>query len=373
MADFIIEVPISFKGGKDGEKVGKQIGDKVAEQIKKAYKSIGVGGKKTGGGEVGAISGLSKGLGKVALKLGALVAISAGILSVLKKASPYLAGILSVFGRAFSIFFRPFGDFLAALLRPLAVMLLRLAVKWLKWTRSPTGEAIGEAAKENIGLTGGDLTGGLWKNLKDLIKNIDWSKIKEFPGWLWEKLKSIWNYVSDFGSWFWGKITSIWNYVEDFGSWFWEKLKTIWVWTFDFGLWLWEKLTSIWSWSYDFAGWLWEKITSIFDNLNPIKNKTGEISSFFPTLGLSGGLTNLILKLIKGDYQTGTPFVQSDGLYNLHRGEQVIPRGQNNSKSVVLKPTFNIIGGVRQDIDMDAIVRRASRFTEMQLKQRGIL
>lgn len=372
MADFEIKVPITLKGGKEGEKVGKQIGNKIAEQIKSAYKSIGIGGGKTKtGGEVGAISGLSKGLGKVALKLGAIVAVATGILSILKKSSPYLRGILSLFGRAFSMFFRPFGDFLASLLRPLAVLLLRLAVKWLQFTRSPTGEKIGEKVKDIIkdplGVGLPDV-----KGIFDFIKNIDLSKLKDFGPWLWGKLTSIWNYAGDFGNWILEKLKSTWNYVFDFGLWLGETIKTIWNWTFDFGSWLWEKLTSIWNWSWDFGGWVKEKLMSIFDSLNPFKEKSS-ISSFFPTIGLSGGLNKLISNLIKGEAQVGNPFVQSDGLYKLHRGEQVISRGKTSNNSVVFRPTFQITGNISQDIDMDAIVRRASRVTEMELKKRGIL
>ena len=32
---FEIKVPITIKGGKEGERVGKQLGDKIADQIKR--------------------------------------------------------------------------------------------------------------------------------------------------------------------------------------------------------------------------------------------------------------------------------------------------------------------------------------------------
>ncbi len=71
--------------------------------------------------------------------------------------------------------------------------------------------------------------------------------------------------------------------------------------------------------------------------------------------------------------QTGIAKVPRDGLYNLHKGEEVVPRTKAGQKSIIFKPTFNITGNIAQDIDMDAIVRRAGRQTEMDLKQRGII
>ncbi|KKK50690.1 hypothetical protein LCGC14_3122490, partial [marine sediment metagenome] len=162
------------------------------------------------------------------------------------------------------------------------------------------------------------------------------------------KLFGIWEWTKDFPGWLWEKITSVWSWGFNFGSWLWEEIKTIWNYDEDFGGWLWGKITSIWDWTYDFAGWIWKKVTSIFA---------------FGGIGLGLG---------KG--QVGIPSVPSDGLYQLHRGEEVIPRtraGQN--RSVIFKPTFQISGNISQDIDMDGIVRRAGRITEMELKQRGII
>jgi len=125
---FEIKVPITLKGGREGEKVGKQIGSKIAEQIQKAFRSIGVGKISPGGdGTISGVGGVTKGLKGVATKLGVIAALGAVAIGLLRKSSPYLKGVLDIFGRAFTIFFRPFGDFLAALLRPLAILLMKLA------------------------------------------------------------------------------------------------------------------------------------------------------------------------------------------------------------------------------------------------------
>ena len=117
--------------------------------------------------------------------------------------------------------------------------------------------------------------------------------------------------------------------------------------------------------------WLWNAITGALGNISDSLKGIGSWiwSKITGAVGSIGG------KLFrgKGEGQVGIPFVPGDGLYKLHRGEQVIPRGQTSNKSMIFKPTFQITGNVSQDIDMDAIVRRAGRMTEMELKKRGIL
>jgi len=384
MEGFEIKVPISLKSGNEGEKAGKQIGEKIAEHIKKAFKTIGITkGEKSEGSNLG---GFIKGLKGVSAKLSVIAGIAAVTLGVLRASSPYLKGVLSIFGRAFTIFFRPFGDFLATMLRPLAMWLMKMAVAFLKWTRTTPGKtgvatATGAGAGALVGGAIGSVVPGLGTilgagvgagigALLGLLSQIDWTalgqKISEFAGWVWSNLTSIWewsydygtwiwtnitsiwNYAFDFGSWLWGKLTTIWNYIKDFGLWIWDKLKTIWNYAFDFGSWLWEKITSIWSWTYNFGAWLWDKITSVISGMMGFGNR-------------------------KGSYATGTNFIPETGLYQLHRGEQVVNRNNNSKSSVVLSPTFQITGGATKDIDMDAIVRRAGRLTEMELKKRGII
>ena len=163
MADFKVEVPITLKGGNEGAKVGTQIGEKIANQLNKSLRAIGIG-KTTGASPVG-MSGVTKGLGSVATKLAVLgVAITAAV-KFLSKASPYLKGILDIFGRAFLIFFRPFGDFLATLLRPLALLMMKAAVAFLKFSRTPGGKA----ATVAFTLAGGLAIAGLAAQVAGLL------------------------------------------------------------------------------------------------------------------------------------------------------------------------------------------------------------
>lgn len=445
MADFEIEVPITVKGGREGERVGKQIGDKIAGSIEKAFRAIGItrkgGGGGDGGGGVEAMAGISKSLKGAALKLGAIAAATAVLIGIMKKSSPYLQGILSIFGRAFTIFFRPFGDFLATLLRPLAIWLMKMAVAFLKWTRTGAGgtsvagatgaaggalagaaigsvvpgigTAIGAAAGAAIGLIVGLLTQVNWEAVGTAIKDfaegvlsafknfvedpvgfligvgielkdalgrfrdiindawtrfVDWlgNALPMFSEWLGlklgEGLRFIAQKIIEFGPWLWERLTTtfytVLEILKGIGQWLWDTmtnfmrdpigtLKGI-------GQWLWDTITgalsNIWSKLSGIGSWIFNTITS-------------SISSFL------GGFT----RGIRG-YATGTPFVPETGLYQLHRGEQVVPRNQASGRTVIFRPTFNVSSnGVTQDIDMDAIARRFGRMTEMEMKKRGIL
>ena len=358
MADeFKVEIPFEEGGRANGEKVTKQVGEKIVAELKKILKAVSVG-KGTGAAEGGpkGLMGVSKGLKGVTAKLGALGVAIAATAGILVKSSPYLKGILDIFGRAFMIFFRPFGDFLATLLRPFAIMMMKMAVAFLKWTRTPAVEKVKEGLSQSLlpqGKRG--LFGVLGAIVSDWFKALDFSKLKEFPGWLWDKIKGIWS------------------------------------WRWDFGTWLWSKVTSIWSWKWDFGKWLWNKVTSIFgkgggggaggvsvapqagmsiDPSQGVWTDKGWFKTFSSSLAAGATMT----MIPKGGFQLGTPSVLSDGVYKLHRGEQVIPRtraGQN--KSIIFRPIFQISGQFSKDIDMDAVVRRAGRMTEMDLKQRGVI
>jgi hypothetical protein len=366
---FEIKVPITLKGGNEGEKVGRQIGEKIAAQMNKSLKVIGLGEK--GKTEIGGIAGFSKGIKGLAVKMGLIGAAITAAVGLLAESSPYLKGILSIMGRAFGIFFRPFGDFLATILRPLAILMMRMAIAFLKWTR-PINKEVSKAMENapqipttgkfyldgpieiaNLGLKLGSLIEMIWiKGAGDIAKKIgDWfyfSIIVPVADYLTTKILDIWNWVTDFPGWLWEKITSIWSWVKDFPGWIWTQITSIWNWAKnDFAGWVWEKITSIWNWNWDFGAWLWGKVKSIWN-------------------WVSGGKPD-------GEGQTGISNVPNDGMYKLHRGEQVLTRNQQNSKSVVLRPTFNFNGNISQSIDMDEIARRGSIVIERELKQRGVI
>jgi len=399
-----IKVPITVKGGREGDKVGKQIGDKIANALNRSLKSVGFGGSKSSASPSvgsGGLSGMSKGLSKVASKLAIVAAIGTAIIGILKKSSPYLKGILSIFGRAFTMFFRPFGDFLATLLRPLAIMLMKMAVSWLKFTRTKAGKAavgglMGAAAGAavgsiipGVGTAVGAIVGGAIGIIEALFPGF-LSKMATFSlaGWIWDKIKSIWTSDIDWTAWLWNKIQSMWTGVVDFTSWLWGKILSIWNGDIDLSGWIWSKITGMWTGTWNALTWFTDKVKSLWGGgsggsggpyYTPVSggNNGWTAPDGQPGSGIGNGsnsFLDLINKPWKG-FATGSRFIGEDGLAMLHRGESVVPRVQNNnssSQSVVLQPTININGN-GSSIDVDEIARQFSSMTMMELKSRGIV
>ncbi len=370
---FKIDVPITLKGGREGERVGKQIGEKIASQLRKSLSVVGFGAQKGGG--AGAL-GMAKGLKGVASKLGLVAAAVTAVLGVLSKASPYLKGILSIFGRAFMIFFRPFGDFLATLLRPMAILLMKMAVAFMKWLRPFQGSA--REAMENapqikevdnalanfaigianwaiqIGAAIGDFIVNIGIGAFDLgVKIGDWfyeAVIVPVADFIKSKLASLFGGGKSVG----GVITS-------------EGLQT-------------QGITS--PGGAVSGGGIREIINApgftpknVLENLpNISKGKSGMggslLGSIFPGGGsLLGSLGNL-LGFANGGTVPGA--IGKPQLAVVHGGEEVISNG-GRGKSTVINQTLNFSGDISSDMDIDAIARNASRAMEMELKKRGAI
>lgn len=249
---------------------------------------------------------------KIATTAGAIL----GVLFVIKKindkmynqmakSSPYLQGILNVFKRAWSNVWRPFGDFLGNLLRPLAVALLRLSVKWLEKTRdkkgklavkagvggligSGPGAAIGSviggvagSAAGGIGAIPGAIVGGLAGGaigaglgaavavLKDAGQG---AKNLAIVGKAWtdKLLNDVFNIDMDkvaqkVGMFFTMTLPNFFN--KTLPEWFSNQVKKL----GDFASYIWDKLTSGVSNLKDkisqFAGHVWDKITTGVSNV----------------------------------------------------------------------------------------------------------
>jgi len=116
-------------------------------RLEHAVSGLGARAPASGGGGIGfkqaAVAGvaggatavmITKGLGLIAKKL--------------EESSGILKGSLHVLNKAFTMFFRPFADFLGILLRPLAIALLKISVLWHKWLASIFGKSEMEKAAE---------------------------------------------------------------------------------------------------------------------------------------------------------------------------------------------------------------------------------
>ncbi len=246
---FEVEVPISVKGvgGIEAGNAGKKIADSMAA--------------------------VTKGLKGVVTKFGVLGAAIAAAVGLLAKSSPYLKGILDIFGRAFMIFFRPFGDFLATLLRPLAILLMKMAVAFLKWTRGPMGK-VREAVESvpQIGLTG--------QTLPDVVIGLaNWAlKVGAALGQLiFEIGKGAFELGAQIGQWFYDKIIlpagnaisnfiiKAFDWVKGIGEKIWANiLSPAWNWFKDIGIKIWDILKSPFDFLADAIQGIVDKILSIF-------------------------------------------------------------------------------------------------------------
>lgn len=79
----------------------------------------------------GLLSGKLSSWLKIIPILGVLMGIQKGI-EILRKASPLLDSILSIFETSFMLMIRPFGDLIALALKPLAILMLKFAIRFYK-------------------------------------------------------------------------------------------------------------------------------------------------------------------------------------------------------------------------------------------------
>ena len=394
----------------------------VTKQIEQSFAKVDVGlsGGKSGGSAGSGAGGIaSSGLKGAAMLGGVLIAVNETvkylkkIWSSLKESSPYLRGILTLFSRSMSYFFKPYGDFLAGLLKPLAILMMKMAVSWMKFTRTPAGKKVVEASTAVA-------TGGLGvmvfqtKTIKDIFKKgveiaeeIDW-------GNLWEKTKltfgSMWDTLKGFGTWLWEGIkTNLsdgWDLLKDLGSWLWGKLEDLWDGTVGAFLsvndWIADKLEGIFGTGFggfdSISAWAYNKISSLWKGSSSaggssaggsggiIANLASKVSSIFNQTSSAGGSSRGSNSGVNTDWlpgyatkftghQTGLNFVPNTGYYKLHRGEKVTnaaQAGKGEGKSITINNTFNMSGGGSRSGDMERNAVRSSRIIELELRGRGL-
>lgn len=140
-------------------KNAKEIQKKVQDSMKNIPAGISEGAFGGGGGDTGAGGGFGKLLGKTALIAGTgllILGAAKKMLGALSASSPILKGTLDILKRSMMIFFRPFGDFLASLLKPLAIVLMKAAVAWLQfWRKDRPKLDAGESALQRGRIVGG--------------------------------------------------------------------------------------------------------------------------------------------------------------------------------------------------------------------------
>lgn len=137
------------------------------------------GGTSSGGdNDSGNAAGSKGGAAAVAtsIKMLGKLATIAGAVSVLSKASPAFQGSFKILEKAFFLTFKPLGDLLGRLLRPVLILLLRWVYEQLKYSRKNLAEG-GSKIKEGFG----EIKSG---NIGDGFKKI-------IDGWLKQQLGAL--------------------------------------------------------------------------------------------------------------------------------------------------------------------------------------
>jgi len=199
---------------------------------------LGTGGGDKGGGLLGGLGGK---LGFIGIALNQISELTGKVVGILKEASPNFAATVGILKQSMMLFFKPFGDFLGNLLRPLAIKFLKFMVAWEK--------ALGGGPKER---GEGDRTWGTArlettgeKTIKeelDLTKTSIPQMIEDelFWDWDWSGLLNWLKGLLPDWKWSWSGLKNWFKDLLPDWDWSWQGLKN---WFYD--------LLPNWTWSWD--------------------------------------------------------------------------------------------------------------------------
>lgn len=241
-------------------------------------------GIRTDEGKGGAAGGLGKMLGTLSLisfGIGAAVTALNGIWDQAVKSSPALQGTMKMLDAAMSLFFKPFGDFLSSLLRPMAIWLIKFAVAWNKLFGGGKGET--PATGPRPGQPGYDPTKeGLPQGDTGLaiVGENPTTGSKGFLNAAWDELNKAWDKFSKDWDNYWATFDPIkglqesWKGIlETFGLTDFDPIKGI--------METWNNITATWDTvSKDF-----DPIKGIKESVEKIKTKWDELWGKEGTLG----------------------------------------------------------------------------------------
>ncbi len=155
------------------------------------------------------------------LKLGMIAAGVGVVVDLLAKASPALQKEMGMFESAMKLFFRPFGDMLATLLRPALIWLIKMGVLWYQLFKNPTNKAALTAIFDPI-VFGAQMASLLTKVLTDPKT---WDDIGTTLNKAWDKIRvsagDVAQIVYNYWTWIDNKATEIWGGIK-------TTIKTIW-------------------------------------------------------------------------------------------------------------------------------------------------
>lgn len=355
--------------------------------------------------------GLRKFLGKgsvIGIALFGILAVSKKLLGKMTDASASLQATSGIMGQAMKLFFKPFGDFLSMLLRPMAVALLRFAIKFNKdfsadklkeiFNIDKLGEALGTKFGSFSKLAEGDF----WGFLKDFVKGeIDLNVW--FMEMFWKALKKAFTNQIDIWRWMW-KLTEnfvtgsvdiagdIWGWLKERFEGGVEILDDVWGWLRTRFIGKIHMIEHFWKWlKKQFIGkieivkhfWEWFKKKKFGEGKISIsKDVWGFISSRFRgTLDLGSKIWNWVKKNLlegngggggkdkdEGDFLSGVgkgmkstiPFFGADG--GIVNRRQKVTVGERGPEAII--PLSRLDKGFGSGFRVDTININSAMFTD---------
>ena len=403
MPEDVIKGKIVFEGGGALGKAGTSVAGSGS--------GSGSGFAQQAGGEaVGHLVTQGKSMAKIAKSSLGKLGLIAGAVMAVAKASPQLGATLKILFKSLMLALRPFLDIMSMLIRPFAILMLRLFIPILrKWKN------IAPAVKEGVDITwdalgkaGGELKEGKpLESVKTIAKGVIdfWSyvltplkdSVVSLFTSMWGSIKEVWSGLVE---WFseniitpikdaWNEVVSfvkdnvitpiidgwlnVWNLVKENVI---TPIKNAWlaVWTFVsekfiepvkkafLGVYKYidEKvigpIKTAWQTFMDFMQ------TYIFDPLNSaLSTLKGWID------GIRSAIRNA-LSMIPG-FQTGG-YVGETGMYQLHQGETVIP-AHMQGMTMNSSPNITINANINSDMDLQALADRLSGIMMESLQRRN--
>ena len=162
------EVTLNVKLNVDKSDLERQIKSSIGGGGKGGLLSGLTGGAGTKGG--GLLGGMLGKAGFLAIALNQTVELLGKIKNVLLESSPSFKATASIFKQAMSLFFKPFGDFLGNLLRPVAIRLLKWMISWQSISKEIGAEVKRKLITSPAESLASGLTGTLEREGKEPVK-----------------------------------------------------------------------------------------------------------------------------------------------------------------------------------------------------------
>jgi len=333
--------------------------------LKDASLAASKGGKQSSGSE----DFLAKGFTQLIAKL----AVVATVLNAILKP---LQGTIAILGAALEIFFRPFGLFLNTLLRPLSIALLIFAVKFYKDV-APALIGLGKLLSgiiapsnkedvKNLGVggalvkqsveSGASALGGAAKQWADSF----WKSFNEWDAgmkrWSEETGAAISKWVSDFGL----ALTTFYKNIEKSFKEFYEKT-IIPTWNS-----IKSTITNIGTKLKELVDQAVSSARSVINSIvSSVKSAAkSAVSTPGDLLGTAASVVGNLVKGVLGKDIGGS--VPANGMYALHRGEQVVSSTQQQIQNS--PPVINVTIPVSATINNGYDVRKLAQEIKNELR-----